>query len=61
LLPIFAPQPDGDVVHADFHGAVIIPTDAVRKPPKAMELVARREKMIVDMARSPEFTSAKTR
>lgn len=52
---------DEDIVHADFHGAVIIPADAVRKLPDAIELVARREKAILDIARAPGFTSAKMR
>jgi regulator of RNase E activity RraA len=50
-----------DVVHADFHGAVIIPADAVKKLPDAIELVARREKVILEAARAPGFTSAKMR
>ncbi len=52
---------DEDVIHADFHGAVIIPADAVRKLPDAIELIARREKVILDTARAPGFTSAKMR
>ena len=46
-----------DVLHADFHGAVVIPADAVKKLPAAIDLVSRREKVILDMARSPGFTS----
>jgi regulator of RNase E activity RraA len=52
---------DGDVVHADFHGAVVIPDDAVRALPEAIALVTRREKAILDIARAPGFTSAKMR
>jgi regulator of RNase E activity RraA len=52
---------DGDVVHADPHGAVVIPSDAVRKLPDAIDLLARREKVILDMARAKGFTSAKMR
>jgi regulator of RNase E activity RraA len=52
---------DGDVVHADFHGAVVIPDDAVRKLPEAIALIARREQAILDIARAPGFTSAKMR
>jgi regulator of RNase E activity RraA len=52
---------DEDIIHADFHGAVIIPADAVKRLPDAIELVARREKAILDMARAPGFTSAKMR
>jgi regulator of RNase E activity RraA len=46
-----------DVVHADVHGAVVIPAQAVRALPKAIDLVARREKVILDRARAPGFTS----
>ena len=47
--------------HADFHGAVGIPATAVNQLPEAIELVARREKIIVEMARSPSFNSVKMR
>jgi regulator of RNase E activity RraA len=50
-----------DVIHADFHGAVVIPADAVKRLPDAIDLVARREKVILDMARAPGFTSAHMR
>jgi regulator of RNase E activity RraA len=46
-----------DVVHADFHGAVVIPAEAVKKLPAAIDLVSRREKVILDLATSPGFTS----
>jgi len=46
-----------DVVHADFHGAVVIPGEAVKKLPAAIDLVSRREKVILDLAKSPQFTS----
>lgn len=46
-----------DVVHADVHGAVVIPAEAVRKLPEAIDLVTRREKAILDRARAPGFTS----
>ncbi len=52
---------DEDVIHADFHGAVVIPADAIKKLPDAIELVARREKVILEAARAPGFTSAKMR
>jgi regulator of RNase E activity RraA len=50
-----------DVVHADFHGAVVVPAEAVKKLPAAIDLVSRREKVILDMARSPGFTAAMMR
>ena len=46
-----------DVVHADVHGAVVIPAEVVRSLPQAIELVARREKVILDRARAPGFNS----
>jgi len=51
----------GDVVHADFHGAVVIPADAVRKLPAAIELCMRREKVILDLCASPDFSPAALR
>jgi regulator of RNase E activity RraA len=50
-----------DVIHADIHGAVVIPADTVKRLPEAIDLVARRETVILEMARSPGFTSAKMR
>lgn len=50
-----------DVIHADRHGAVVIPADAVKKLPAAIDLVSRREKVILDMCRSPDFNVAKLR
>jgi regulator of RNase E activity RraA len=50
-----------DVIHADYHGAVVVPDDAVRKLPAAIDLIARREKLIIDMARGPGFNAARMR
>jgi regulator of RNase E activity RraA len=50
-----------DVIHADFHGAVVVPADAVKKLPAAIDLISRREKVILDVCRSPDFTPAKLR
>ena len=50
-----------DVVHADYHGAVVIPADAVKKLPAAIDVVARREKVILDICKSPDFSPAKLR
>jgi regulator of RNase E activity RraA len=52
---------DGDVIHADFHGAVVVPAEAVKKLPAAIDLISRREKVILDMAKAPGFSSAKMR
>ena len=59
---IFGMLADHDeVIHADFHGAVVIPAEAVKKLPEAIDIVARREQVILNAARSPGFTSAKMR
>ena len=50
-----------DVIHADFHGAVVIPASAVKQLPDAIDLIVRRERVILEMARSPGFNSAKMR
>lgn len=50
-LPI---QP-GDLVHADRHGAALIPAAALDKLPAAIDSLVRREKRILDAARKPGF------
>ncbi len=50
-----------DIIHADSHGAVMIPADAVRKLPAAIDLVARREEVILDICRGSGFTLQKLR
>jgi regulator of RNase E activity RraA len=46
-----------DVVHADIHGAVVIPARAVRALPKAIDLISRREKVILDRASAHGFNA----
>jgi regulator of RNase E activity RraA len=48
-------SPD-DIIHADRHGAVVIPNDAVRKVPEAAAMIARREKVLLDACKAPGFT-----
>lgn len=50
-----------DVVHSDYHGAVVIPADCVKRLPSAIDLITRREKVILDLARTPGFNGAKMR
>ena len=50
-----------DLIHADYHGAVVIPGEAVKRLPAAVDLIARREKVILDICRSPDFSPAKLR
>ena len=49
----------GDLIHADQHGAIVIPTDIAAKIPEAAELCGRRETPILEIARSPNFTLEK--
>jgi regulator of RNase E activity RraA len=48
-------QPD-DLIHADKHGAVIIPSGMAKELPKAVELNMRQEAPILAAARAPNFT-----
>lgn len=46
---------DGDLVHADRHGAVVIPADVVTEVPAAVDLIARRERVIIDASQADDF------
>ena len=46
----------GDLIHADRHGAVVIPHEVAREVAKAADLCARREQPILEVARSPDFS-----
>jgi len=50
-----------DVIHADRHGAVVIPAEAIKDLPGAVALLARREKVIIDAAKAPGFSVARLR
>ena len=50
---------DGDLVHADRHGAIVIPLEYAAKLPAAAELLARREEVILTIARSKDFSIEK--
>jgi regulator of RNase E activity RraA len=45
----------GDLIHADKHGAVIIPADALMQLPAAIDLCTRREAPLLAAARQPGF------
>jgi hypothetical protein len=46
-------------VHADRHGAVVVPALAVRELPAAAHRIARREGQILAVARAPGCTAEK--
>jgi regulator of RNase E activity RraA len=48
-----------DLIHADLHGAIVIPRDIAAKLPEAAELCGRRETPILEIARSPDFSLEK--
>ena len=45
----------GDIVHADQHGAVVVPIDAAKGVPEAAAKIARREAITIGAARKPGF------
>ena len=44
-----------DIIHADRHGAVVVPEKCVKELPGAIDLLTRREAVILQVARSPDF------
>jgi len=44
-----------DIVHADRHGAVVVPPGCVQQLPAAIALLTRREAVILQAARAPGF------
>ena len=46
-----------EVIHADPHGAVVVPVEAVTKLPAAIALIERRERVILDACRAPSFSA----
>jgi regulator of RNase E activity RraA len=46
-----------DVVHADHHGAVVIPADCVKRLVAAIDLITRREAVILEAAKSEGFNA----
>jgi len=50
-----------DLIHADRHGAVVIPHAVVTRIPEAASLIAQREKVLLDAAKQPGFGMAQLR
>jgi regulator of RNase E activity RraA len=50
-----------DIIHADRHGAVVVPPDAVEKLPAAIDLLTRREKVIIEASKQPGFSIERLR
>ena len=52
---------DGDLMHADQHGAVVIPHDVAAGVPEAAAAIARREAVIIGASQEPGFDMARLR
>ena len=52
---------DGDLIHADQHGAVVIPLDVAANVKTAAQRIINRERVILDAARQPGFDIDKLR
>jgi regulator of RNase E activity RraA len=50
-----------DLIHADRHGAIVVPLDVAAKLPEAAKLLARKEQVLLEIARSPTFSIEKLR
>ncbi len=50
-----------DLIHADRHGAVVVPKDIAKRIPETAALIARREKVLLDAAKTPGFGMAQLR
>ena len=46
----------GDLIHADKHGVVLIPAEVAADVPAAAREVERKERLIIDLCRSSEFS-----
>jgi regulator of RNase E activity RraA len=46
----------GDLVHADMHGAVVIPTDVAKQIANAVKLLTRREAVIIGASKKKGFS-----
>lgn len=51
----------GDLVHGDQHGVLVIPPEIARDVPKAAAEVERRERRIIGLCQSPDFSPERLR
>lgn len=52
---------DGDLLHADQHGAVVVPADVAKDVPGAAALIARREAVIIEASQEEGFNFERLR
>lgn len=48
----------GDLIHADRHGAVVIPTEVAAEVPSAAAAIAAKEAVLIEASRKPDFSAA---
>lgn len=46
----------GDLIHADKHGAVVIPPEVARDVIKAARTIEHEERVLIDLCKSPDFS-----
>ena len=51
----------GDLIHADQHGAVVIPPGVADEVPEAAATIAAQERVIIEASQQPDFSAAKLR
>ena len=47
---------DGDLIHADQHGAVVIPHDCAKDVLEAADVMAEREAFLIEASKQPDFS-----
>lgn len=47
---------DGDLVHADMHGAVIIPPEGLDRLPEGIDVITRKERPLIEASKRPGFS-----
>ncbi len=50
-----------DVIHADRHGAVVVPAEAIKAISAAAGQIARREKVLIEASKQPGFSIERLR
>lgn len=55
------PIEDGDLLHADRHGAVIIPADALAALPRCIDTIMRKERPLIEASQRAGFSVADLR
>jgi regulator of RNase E activity RraA len=48
-----------DIIHADRHGAVIIPRDALKMLPKAIQFMKNKEEIVIKASKEKDFNFEK--